>query len=150
MAAEKQGKNRGKGHPPVETQFKPGQSGNPGGRPKDSIKSLARERSEDAFNRITHLMEKSRSERIQLMAAEIILAYAWGKPAQEIAVNTDPLHDIAGQLKRARDLRLEMAELRVTTKDFTTLPAQYARLEAGETVAEIVASQEGDGPAYAK
>jgi len=36
---EKTGKKQGKvgkGHPPVETRFKPGQSGNPKGRPKGS------------------------------------------------------------------------------------------------------------------
>jgi hypothetical protein len=31
------GKEQGKGKPPIETQFKPGQSGNPAGRPKGTL-----------------------------------------------------------------------------------------------------------------
>ena len=61
--------------------WKPGQSGNPGGKSKklEEIKALAKDRSKRALERIIELVE-SDDERIALMAAKEVLDRAWGKP----------------------------------------------------------------------
>lgn len=67
-------------------QFQPGQSGNPGGRPKQDprIKIMAREKTEEAFAVILECLGDS-DKKIALKAAEILLDRGWGKPTQEIS-----------------------------------------------------------------
>lgn len=69
--------------PPVETRFKPGQSGNPAGRPKkdrDIIKQ-AKDSADDAMRTLVRLL-KSSDERVALNAAQAIIDRAIGKPTQ--------------------------------------------------------------------
>jgi hypothetical protein len=75
----KQGKR-----PPPRTAFKPGQSGNPGGRPKVAghVRDLARERQVRAIEVLTKLME-SKDERVQLAAANAMLDRGSGRPSSE-------------------------------------------------------------------
>jgi hypothetical protein len=63
--------------------WKPGQSGNPGGKSKklEEIKSLSKDRLRRALERIIELVE-SDDERVALMAAKEVLDRAWGKPTQ--------------------------------------------------------------------
>ena len=74
-------KSRGKGKP-----FQPGQSGNPGGRPKkinelvDKCQDLTGECADVLANILKDEKERT-TDRIK--AAEIILAYGWGKPKQQ-------------------------------------------------------------------
>ncbi len=65
------------------TPFKPGQSGNPSGRPKipDDIKKILKLQAPNALQKLLTLME-SDDERIALVAANSILDRAWGKPVQ--------------------------------------------------------------------
>ena len=67
-------------------QFKPGKSGNPGGRPKEdcAVRALAREKSTRAVQILAEIMENSRSDTARILAANSILDRAVGKPAQEI------------------------------------------------------------------
>lgn len=69
--------------------FKPGQSGNPNGRPKKvlELEQVAREASIDAFKRIIKL-SKSSDERIALAASIALVERAAGKPKQSVAVDT--------------------------------------------------------------
>jgi hypothetical protein len=90
----REGHETGKG-----TRFKKGVSGNPGGREKipESIKKLAKEKSEEALRTIIEIMrsaEKAVSTKMEIVyvpdyptrlrAAEYVLDRAWGKPAQAI------------------------------------------------------------------
>lgn len=61
--------------------FEKGKSGNPGGRSKrlEEIRSLAKQHSRRAFNRILELIE-SDDERVAMAAAKEVLDRAYGKP----------------------------------------------------------------------
>jgi hypothetical protein len=64
--------------------YRPGQSGNPGGRTVAfaECQSLAREASPYAMNRLIGLIA-SEDERVALMAADKVLERAWGKPKEQ-------------------------------------------------------------------
>lgn len=64
-------------------KFKPGQSGNPNGRPKDTIAPLARAKGKEAFETLVKLL-KSKDENIRLKASIAILERGFGKPTQPI------------------------------------------------------------------
>lgn len=65
--------------------FKPGQSGNPNGRPKvvTEIRDLARSKGKEAFERIVVLMDDD-DPKVSMAAAKEVLDRAYGKPAQAI------------------------------------------------------------------
>lgn len=67
-------------------QFKKGQSGNPGGRPKliAEVRDLARKHTTTAINRLAYLCEHAKNEAVQRAAAEALLDRGWGRPAQGI------------------------------------------------------------------
>ena len=69
-------------------KFQKGQSGNPGGRPKEiaEIKELAREYSAEAIERLLHWM-RSNNGRVSVAAAQALLDRAYGKAPQQIAVD---------------------------------------------------------------
>jgi type IV pilus biogenesis protein CpaD/CtpE len=64
--------------------FAPGQSGNPGGRSKESarIKALASSYAETAIRKLVKIMEESPDEKNALAAANALLDRGIGKPAQ--------------------------------------------------------------------
>jgi hypothetical protein len=66
--------------------FQKGQSGNPGGRPKEdgAVKELAKEHTALAIETIVHLCEHGKAESTRLAAAVALLDRGWGKPAQSI------------------------------------------------------------------
>jgi hypothetical protein len=66
--------------------FKPGQSGNPGGRSKENmrIKALASSKAESAIKKLEKIMETSDDERNVIAAANAILDRGLGKPSQAI------------------------------------------------------------------
>ncbi|WP_310460679.1 DUF5681 domain-containing protein [Sphaerotilus sp.] len=75
---------------PTSGRWKPGQSGNPGGRKRRSeadrkIEELARNASEDAFETVHALMSTADQERTKLAAALAILERAHGKPGERLA-----------------------------------------------------------------
>lgn len=65
--------------------FQKGQSGNPGGRPKEDaeVKSLARATGPEAIDKLVELM-RGDDRRTALAAAQALLDRGFGKPAQAI------------------------------------------------------------------
>jgi hypothetical protein len=70
--------------------FQPGQSGNPGGRPKTDpeVKALARAYTEEAIDRLAYWM-KSDDQRASVAAANALLDRAWGKAARAATTEGD-------------------------------------------------------------
>ena len=62
-------------------QFVPGQSGNPGGRPKNEhrVDELARSYTLEAIDTLVDLMRDSKDERVRETAAQALLDRGWGK-----------------------------------------------------------------------
>lgn len=71
--------------------FKPGQSGNPGGRPKEApeVKALAREYGAEAIAKLVELM-RGDDPRVAKAAAETLLDRGFGKPQQSVELSGDP------------------------------------------------------------
>ena len=71
--------------------FKPGQSGNPGGRPKEvrEVLAAAREHSAEAIERLAYWM-RSDNAKASLPACIALLNRAWGQPTQP--------HEVDGRL----------------------------------------------------
>lgn len=70
--------------------FQKGVSGNISGKPKgwSEFRALCRDRSEGAIERLSEIVLNSRNEDMVIRAAEVLLAYGWGKP--QAAENAAP------------------------------------------------------------
>jgi hypothetical protein len=70
--------------------FKPGQSGNPGGRPKEAaeVRELARRHGPDAIEKLAEWM-RSKDPRASVAAATAILDRGYGKPPQSVDLDVD-------------------------------------------------------------
>ena len=68
-------------------RFRPGQSGNPGGRPKGvaEVRELARKHTKAAIDKLALIMKKSESDQAAIMAATVLLDRGWGKPTRPIS-----------------------------------------------------------------
>ncbi|MGC5779491.1 DUF5681 domain-containing protein [Methylobacterium sp. NFXW15] len=66
--------------------FQPGQSGNPGGRPKASarVRDAAREHTERALQVLVEIATEGESEAARVAAANAILDRGYGKPSQPV------------------------------------------------------------------
>ena len=84
--------------PKTSTSFKPGQSGNPGGRKKivGEVLELAREASPMAIATLRRIAgDEKAPHAAQVTAAVALLDRAWGKPAQSLALAvTRPLEEM--------------------------------------------------------
>jgi hypothetical protein len=74
--------------------FAPGQSGNPGGRPKalKGVEELARGHTAEAIRTLAEVMRSKRAPALaRVTASNSLLDRGWGKPKQmqEIEVRTD-------------------------------------------------------------
>ena len=72
-------------------QFAPGQSGNPGGRPKDEhrVAELARSYKLEAIDTLVELMREGNDERIRGTAAQALLDRGWGKAKVEVVAGAE-------------------------------------------------------------
>ena len=68
-------------------RFRPGHSGNAGGRPRDEHKvaELARSYTTEAIDRLVDLMRHGKDDRVRGTAAQALLERGWGKPRVEVA-----------------------------------------------------------------
>jgi uncharacterized protein DUF5681 len=66
-------------------QFKPGQSSNPGGRPRTigEVRDAARAHTVEAIERLAHWM-RSNNPKASIAAATALLDRGWGKAAQPL------------------------------------------------------------------
>lgn len=97
---EETGNDVGPGRPPVETRFKPGQSGNPSGRPK----SLARKVREVAggedgetlvFFLASVMADPKEKTQHRLEATKLLLERGWGKAPQYAPIEQEDPLDMA-------------------------------------------------------
>lgn len=98
------------------TSFKPGESGNPGGRPKrpatieahriiTDVKAAARSHTADAFQTLADAMQSEKAPwAARVAAANAILDRGWGKPTQAL--------DHAGVIAVEKTNRLDISGLR--------------------------------------
>ena len=72
-------------------QFAPGQSGNPGGRPKDKhhVAELARSHTLEAIDTLVELMREGKDERMRGTAAQALLDRGWGKAKVEVVTGAE-------------------------------------------------------------
>ena len=72
-------------------QFAPGQSGNPGGRPKDEhrVAELARSYTVEAIDTLVELMRDGKDERVRGTAAQALLDRGWGKAKVEVVTGAE-------------------------------------------------------------
>jgi hypothetical protein len=71
-------------------RFAPGVTGNPGGRPQAvrDVAAAARAHTADAISVLAEIMNSPKTpSAARVAASSLLLAYAWGKPTQAIAVS---------------------------------------------------------------
>lgn len=92
-------------------QFKPGQSGNPGGKPKGiDVAALARQHTAEA---IAALVEALKVPKERVQAAQVLLNRGWGMPLQQIEQHSDSvtLHLVAARAVTLVDHTSEVLEV---------------------------------------
>ena len=93
-------------------RFAKGQSGNPGGRPRDEQKvaELARSYTREAIETLVELMRRGNDERVRGTAAQALLDRGWGKQKIEVvgdeAGYVQALRAVAAELDKKPDNRL--------------------------------------------
>ena len=122
--------------------FQPGQSGNPGGRPRviAELQELARAHAPEAIAELARLAKDAKSETVRIAAIKELLDRAYGKPTQFVAAENDEqaLNDL-----NLEELRAEiLADLERGFPEYRLVPAQQLKVIPGpeETVCDTAES----------
>lgn len=86
------------------TAWKPGQSGNPNGRPKivGEIRDIARQHTAEAMNALAQIVkDKKAPQSARVAAATQLLDRGYGKPTQHIEANVNLLERMTDDDRRA-------------------------------------------------
>ena len=78
--------------------FVPGQSGNPGGRPKGviEVRELARTHTEAAIKALADMLTDEKAPHAARVAAAVaLLDRGWGKPLQQVEAKRTPLDGLS-------------------------------------------------------
>lgn len=108
---------RGKAHKFKETQFQPGQSGNPAGRPRSAdLKAAVREFADEVDPKRKKSRLRAWMETADRMARqgsskhlELLLAYGWHRPLQQ---QLNVTADLASDEETNREIREALAAIR--------------------------------------
>lgn len=116
--------------PPIGRPFQPGQSGNPGGRPKGFAGFRARllENEDVAFE-----MLMARVAQGDMDALKLFFSYAYGKPAREVILKGAD----GGPVKVTYDLK------RLTKEELAEWHAMAKKAAAEQAATALVPSTEG-------
>ena len=90
-------------------RWAPGQSPNPGGRPKvaGAVRELARQHTETAINVLVEICEHGQSEVARIAAAVALLDRGWGKPTIAVEVQ-EPGPDLGALILEAHHRATEL------------------------------------------
>lgn len=96
--------------------FKPGQSGNAGGRPKKTEEQFALERACEekapaALATILDLMDNARQDSVRLAAATYVIERRYGKPTERKEIKYGALDDLPVDELEAMDAAIEAIRL---------------------------------------
>jgi hypothetical protein len=115
--------------PKADSQFRSGQSGNPGGRPKGerSVREIAQQHTAAAMETLVAVMQTGKnSERVQ--AATALLDRGWGKPTQSV--------EMSGDRTTLVDLLVSLNDNHAVRDPATGSPAITDATDAGDSDAD--------------
>lgn len=107
--------------------FQPGQSGNPGGRPKliREAKELAKKHSPEAIQRLVQIMRQTKDTKAALAAAMAILDRGYGRPAASVEMtgkDGGPIQTVTTAEEAARLIAFTLTKAKHDEDSDTPLP----------------------------